>query len=158
MSCRSLWRTEEALNPLELELYEIVGHPMWVLGTKQESSESAASTLISWAISPAPQQCFVQEGQQFRGKVIWWWPNGLGFRASYVITAQKTYSFPPLFVKQLTVYLAFLPHRKNKAQQWSARKGCPESCGLGQYWDHDGEQAKQESSDSGLFSWMENKT
>lgn len=30
----SLWRTEEALGILELELQTVVSHPMWVLRTK----------------------------------------------------------------------------------------------------------------------------
>lgn len=39
---------------LELELQEVVGHPMWVLGTKSRSSAREVSVHDSWTLSPAP--------------------------------------------------------------------------------------------------------
>lgn len=38
-ACQSLQRSEEALDPLELESHAVVSHSMWVLGTQHGSFE-----------------------------------------------------------------------------------------------------------------------
>ena len=44
----------KVLDSLKLELQEVVGHPMWVLGTKSRSSAREVSVHDSWTMSPAP--------------------------------------------------------------------------------------------------------
>lgn len=44
--CRGSQRPKKVLDPLQLELQAIMGHPVWVLATELEFSARAASTLI----------------------------------------------------------------------------------------------------------------
>lgn len=53
------WRSGEImvshrLDPLELELQEVVCHLAWMLGLKLRSSAKAAGTVNHWAITLAP--------------------------------------------------------------------------------------------------------
>lgn len=52
---RYMWEQKKVLNPLELELHMVVGHLMWLLGTKLGCSARKASALNHGAISSAPR-------------------------------------------------------------------------------------------------------
>lgn len=58
LESRCLTGTETS-DPLQLELWEVVTHPVWVLGTKLGSTAGAAHSLSCSGVSRAPAVCYL---------------------------------------------------------------------------------------------------